>query len=371
MSDAIPFMELKREVAEIRPEVDGAIARVLDSGWFVLGEELTRFESAFGDALGVAHAVGMGNGTNADMLALEAVGVGRGDEVITVPNTAEPTCAAVAALGATPVFVDIDDDTMMMDPSGLSAVITERTAAILPVHLFGHPAPMEQILAEAGGIPVVEDCAQAMGTRLHGRPMGTWGRAGAFSFYPSKNLGAYGDGGAVITDEAELDDRLRLLRNYGQRVRYRHEISGNNSRLDELQAAILHLKLAHLDGWLERRRTLADQYRRLIDHPLARHPGVAPGAHHVYHLYPLRVPERDRVQARLAELGVQTLIHYPLPLHLQPAFVHLGYGVGDFPNTEAAAASMVSLPLYPQLTDAEAERVAAAVNQVLAEVAGG
>jgi len=361
-------MELKREVATIRPEIDTAIARVLDSGWFILGEELSRFESAFAETLGVAHAVGVGNGTDAVALALEAVGVARGDEVITVPNTAEPTCAAIVELGATPVFVDIDVDTMMMDPDTLSAAITDRTAAVVPVHLFGHPAPMEAILAEAGSIPVVEDCAQAMGARLAGRSVGTFGRAASFSFYPSKNLGAYGDGGAVVTDDETVADRLRLLRNYGQRVRYRHELSGHNSRLDELQAAILSVKLTHLDGWLGRRREIADRYRHQIDVPAARHPGVAPGADHVYHLYPLRVPERDRVQARLAELGVQTLIHYPLPLHLQPAFANLGHRVGDFPNAEAAADSMVSLPLYPQLTDAEVERVIATVNQVLAEV---
>jgi len=371
MSEGVPFMELAREVAAIRPEIDAAIARVLDSGWFILGNELTRFEVAFADVLGVGHAVGVGNGTDAVALALEAVGVGRGDEVITVPNTAEPTAAAIAELGATPVFVDIDAETMMMDPEQLSAAITDRTAAIVPVHLFGHPAPMEAILAEAGAIPVVEDCAQAMGARLGGRSVGTFGRVASFSFYPSKNLGAYGDGGAVVTDDAGLDDRLRLLRNYGQRVRYRHELPGHNSRLDELQAAILSVKLTHLDGWIERRRELADRYRRTIDHPLAHHPGVAPGVRHVYHLYPLRVPERDRVQLRLAELGVATLIHYPVPLHLQPAFADLGYRPGDFPNAEAAASSMVSLPLFPQLTDDEAARVVAAVNRVLAEVAGG
>ncbi len=370
MSEAIPFMELSREVALIRPEVEAAIGRVLDSGWFILGAELERFEAAFAGRLGVAHAVGVGNGTDAVALALEAVGVGHGDEVITVPNTAEPTCAAIAALGATPVFVDIDADTMMMDPEELSAAITDRTTAIVPVHLFGHPAPMEAILREAGGIPVVEDCAQAMGARLGGRSIGTFGRTASFSFYPSKNLGAYGDGGAVVTDEGELDERLRLLRNYGQRVRYRHEIPGHNSRLDELQAAILSVKLTHLDGWIARRRQMADRYRHGIESSLARHPGVAPEAYHVYHLYPLRVPERDRVQTRLAELGVQTLIHYPLPLHLQPAFGDLGYRQGDFPNAEAAAGSMVSLPLYPQLTDGEVERVIAAVNQVLEEVAG-
>jgi len=371
MSAPIPFLDLKREVAAIRPEIDAAIARVLDSGWFILGDELSRFEGAFADALGVGHAVGVGNGTDAIALAMEAVGVGRDDEVITVPNTAEPTCAAIASLGATPLFVDIDADTMMLDPDQLSAVITKRCAAIVPVHLFGHPAPMAPILAEAGAIPVVEDCAQAMGARLAGRAAGTFGRAACFSFYPSKNLGAYGDGGAVVTSDESVADRLRLLRNYGQRVRYRHELAGHNSRLDELQAAILSVKLAHLDGWIERRRALAERYRHGIDHPLARHPGVAPGAHHVYHLYPLRVPERDRVQARLAELGVSTLIHYPLPLHLQPAFAHLGYRPGDFPNAEAAAASMISLPLFPQLTDDEAARVVAAVNQVLAEVGGG
>jgi len=368
MSETIPFMELAREVAAIRPEVDAAIARVLDSGWFILGAELERFEAAFAGHLGVAHAVGVGNGTDAVALALEAVGVGRGDEVITVPNTAEPTVAAITELGATPVFVDIDADTMMMDPEGLSAVITDRTAAIVPVHLFGHPAPMEAILREAGAIPVVEDCAQAVGARLDGRSVGTFGRTASFSFYPSKNLGAYGDGGAVVTDEGGLDERLRLLRNYGQRVRYRHEIAGHNSRLDELQAAILSVKLLHLDAWIERRREIASRYRHRIDRPGARHPGVAAGAYHVYHLYPLRVPERDRVQARLSELGVQTLIHYPLPLHLQPAFAHLGYRRGDFPNAEAAADSMVSLPLYPQLTGAEVERVIAAVNQTLAEI---
>ncbi|RMF85006.1 MAG: DegT/DnrJ/EryC1/StrS family aminotransferase [Nitrospirae bacterium] len=370
MSVPVPFHDLRREVAALRPEIEAAVGRVLDSGWFVLGEELARFEAAFARYLGLAHAVGVGNGTDAVQLALEAVGVGPGDEVVTVPNTAEPTCAAIAALGARPVFVDIDPETMMLDPEGLAAAITPRTAAIVPVHLFGHPAPMDRILEAAGEIPVVEDCAQAVGARLHGRGVGRWGRAGSFSFYPSKNLGAYGDGGAVVTDDPELDDRLRLLRNYGQRVRYRHEIPGHNSRLDELQAAILSVKLAHLEGWIERRRAVAARYRERIRHPAARHPVEAAGARHVYHLYPLRVPERDRVQQHLAEAGIQTLIHYPLPLHLQPAFADLGYGPGDFPHAEAAAASMISLPLFPQIEEAEVERVAEAVEAALAEVAG-
>jgi dTDP-4-amino-4,6-dideoxygalactose transaminase len=371
MSERVAFFDLRREVAEVRAEVEVAIGRVLSSGRFVLGSEVAAFESAFGDFLGMPHVVGVASGTDALRLGLEAVGVHVGDEVITVANTAAPTVAAIVAIGARPVFVDVDEGTLMMDPAAVPPAITDRTAAIVPVHLFGHPAPMAAIHDHAQGLPVVEDCAQAVGCRHDGVPTGRSGAVGCFSFYPTKNLGAYGDGGCVVTADGALATRLRLLRNHGQRDRYRHDLVGHNSRLDEIQAAILGVKLAHLPRWLPRRRAIATRYREGINHPLLRHPQTAPGAHHAYHIYPVRVAERERVARRLATLGIDTLIHYPVPVHLQPAFAHLGYGPGDFPVAERAASEILSLPLYPQLTDVEVERVIAGLEVALNEVARG
>ena len=370
MMERVAFFDLRREVAEVRPEVDAAIARVLASGQFVLAREVEAFESSFGDYLGVTHVVGVASGTDALRLALEAVGVRAGDEVVTVPNTAAPTVTAIMAAGARPVFVDVDD-TLMMDPTALPGVITDRTAAIVPVHLFGHPAPVTMIRDHAPGLPVVEDCAQAVGCRLHGVPAGTLGAVGCFSFYPTKNLGAYGDGGCVVTRDDALARQLRLLRNQGRRERYLNEVAGHTSRLDEIQAAILRVKLGHLSGWLTRRQEIAARYRQGLVHPLLRHPATGPDAHHGYHLYPVRVAERELVVARLAAEGVETLIHYPVPLHLQPAFRHLGYGPGDFPVAEGAAREILSLPLYPQLTDAEVDRIISAMGRALHKVARG
>lgn len=371
MTESVVFFDLRREVAEIRCEVEAAIGRVLDSGQFILGGELAAFEHDFGNYLGVAHVVGVSSGSDALQLGLEAVGVRAGDEVITVPNTAAATAAAITAAGAHPVFVDVDDATLMMDPTALSHAIGARTAAIVPVHLFGHPAPLAAILDQACDLPVVEDCAQAVGCLLDGVPVGRLGRVGCFSFYPTKNLGAYGDAGCLVTADDALAARLRLLRNHGQRDRYRHDLPGHTSRLDEIQAAILRVKLGHLPCWLARRREIATRYREGITHPLLRHPHAAPGADHGYHLYPVRVAERERLMTRLATLGVETLIHYPVPLHLQPAFVGLGYGPGDFPVAERAATEILSLPLYPQLTDGEVERIIDALGVALNEVVRG
>jgi dTDP-4-amino-4,6-dideoxygalactose transaminase len=369
--EPVSFFDLRREVAEMRPEGDAAIGRVLDSGRFVLGDEVAAFEHEFRKYLGVAHLVGVSSGTDALQIGLEAAGVGIGDEVVTVPNTAAPTVAAIVAVGARPVFADVNEATLMMDATALGGAISARTTAVVPAHLFGHPAPMAAIHAGTRGRPVVEDCAQAVGCQLAGMPAGRMGRAGCFSFYPTKNLGAYGDAGCVATEDGELAARVRLLRNHGQHERYRHDLVGHTSRLDEIQAAILRVKLKHLPGWLSRRRQIAARYRRGITHPLLRHPQTAPDAHHAYHLYTVRVGARERLMTRLATLGIETLIHYPVPLHLQPAFAHLGYGRGDFPVAERAADEILSLPLYPQLTDGEVERVIDTLGVVLNEVARG
>jgi dTDP-4-amino-4,6-dideoxygalactose transaminase len=369
--EPVAFFDLRREVAEIRSEVDAMIGRVLDSGRFILGREGKAFEDEFGDFLGAAHVVGVSSGTDALRLALEGVGVRAGDEVITVPNTAAPTVAAIMAVGAHPVFVDVDDATLMMDAAALPDALGVRTAAIVPAHLFGHAAPVVAILDHARGVPVVEDCAQAVGCRLGGVAVGRMGRAGCFSFYPTKNLGAYGDAGCVVTSDGALAARLRLLRNHGQQDRYRHDLAGHTSRLDEIQAAILRAKLKHLPAWLSRRREIANHYRKGITHPLLRHPQTVLGAHHAYHLYPVRVPGRQRIVTRLEALGIDTLIHYPVPLHLQRAFAHLGYRGGDFPMAERAANEILSLPLYPQMSDGEVERVIDAMCIALDEVARG
>ena len=364
----IKFGDLQREYFEIQLEVDAAVGRVLHSGWFILGRELERFELAFAAYLGVKHCVGCASGTEAIALALMAAGIGPGDEVITVAHTAVPTISAISMTGAWPVFVDIRADTCLMDVALVEAAITPRTAAILPVHLYGQCVDMDPLLdlARRHGIPVIEDCAQAGGATYRGRKAGSMGLMAAFSFYPSKNLGCYGDGGAVTTDDSALAEKLRMLRNYGQRQRYYHEIVGINSRLDEMQAAILAAKLPHLDAWNRRRREIAAQYTAGLAGLPVQTPVEAPGGEHVYHLYVIQAAGRDRLQAHLAESGVQTLIHYPVPAHLQPAYAGLGHARGALPVTERVADVILSLPMYPQLTDAEVAAVVAAIRRFYA-----
>jgi dTDP-4-amino-4,6-dideoxygalactose transaminase len=358
-AEHIPFGDLGREVREIRREVDAAVARVFDRGWFVLGGEGEAFEGEFAAFVGAEHAVGCGNGTDAITLALRALGLGPGDEVITVANTCVPTAAGIRDAGCELRLVDCDPRTLQMNPEALRRAITPSTGAVVPVHLYGSTPDMEAVqgICSEAGVPIVEDCAQAHGAAFDGRNAGTWGALSCWSFYPSKNLGAYGDGGAVATDDSALAERLRMLRNYGQRVRYHHDEEGRNSRLDEVQAAVLRAKLRHLPSWNDRRRALAARYEErlagattLVEVPERCTP--------VRHLFPVRVAteRRDAVRARMQELGVDTQIHYPIPLHRQKAYAHLFAGE-SYPAAEAAAGELISLPLYPQLDVEEIDRV--------------
>lgn len=359
----IEFNDLKPQHRELREEIRAEVDRVLDEGWFVLGRQGEAFEQQFADYCGVAHCMGVGSGTEALHLALLACGVRPGDDVVTASLTAVPTASAISFAGARPVFVDVDPRTFTMDPAQLESAITPRTKAILPVHLYGQVADMDPIL-EVGrhhGIPVLEDACQAHGAEYKGRKTGGLGRMAAFSFYPTKNLGACGDGGAVTTDDPELADRLRLLRNYGQRKRYFHESKGFNSRLDEVQAAILRVKLRHLNRWNELRRAKARLYDSLLKE-VAR-PFEAGYARHVYHLYVIRSPWRDELQRFLAERGIGALIHYPVPVHLQEAYRDLGLSRGALPATERCADEILSLPLYPELPDEQIVEVAETINQ--------
>jgi len=358
----IPFGDLKRQTAALRGELEAAVMRVLDSGWYILGQEVTALEAEFAAFCGARHAVGVANGTEAIQLALLALGVGPGDEVITVPNAGVPGVAAIVQAGARPVFVDVDEDSCNMDPAGLEAAITPRTRAVLPVHLYGRTAALAPLLEIAGrhGVAVVEDCAQSHGARYAGRVTGTLGRVGCFSFYPTKNLGACGDGGAVITDDDDLAQRLRRLRVYGWSRKYYSETpGGTNSRLDELQAALLRVKLRYLEEWNGARRQRAAWYGEFLP---GRPAGPLPGEDHVYHLYVVRSPRRDALQSYLRARGIGTDVHYPLPAHLQPVYRPLGYAEGAFPVSERLAREVLSLPMYPELTCAEVEAVAAAVR---------
>jgi dTDP-3-amino-3,4,6-trideoxy-alpha-D-glucose transaminase len=361
----IPFLSLT--LGDERPAIDAAIARVLDRGWFILGPELEAFEHELAAASGTTTAVGVASGTDALALILRALGVGPGDEVVTSPLSAAYTALAIMMAGARPVFADIDPDRLTMAPAAVDAAITPRTAAIMPVHLYGQPAEMSALLAIAArrGLAVVEDCAQSHLATCEGRPTGAMGVAGALSFYPTKNLGALGDAGAVITSDAALADRVRRLRNGGQSSRYQHDTFGVNSRLDEIQAAILSTRLARLPAWTARRRDLGRRYRDT----LAAIPGLAPtlvvpplaDAGHVYHLFPVLSPERERVRAALLERGVETLVHYPVPIPRQPALA--AEEPTMCPVADRVCAEVFSLPLHPNLSDADLDRVVAAIGE--------
>jgi dTDP-4-amino-4,6-dideoxygalactose transaminase len=331
----------------IRDEIRVAVDRVLQSGWYILGREVEAFEREFAAYCGVKYAVGCASGTEAIALALMAVGVGPGDEVVTVANTAVPTVSAISMAGARPVFVDIDEH-FLMDVRRIESVITERTKVLMPVHLYGQMADMDAILtvARKHNVRVIEDAAQAHGAEYKGGRAGSWGTLGCFSFYPTKNLGCYGDGGAVATDDEELYDRLLMLRNYGQEKRYYHKIKGINSRLDEIQAAILRVKLVHLDDWNRKRRQVAGWYEEELSNVCVC-PAEKPDARHVYHLYVIRTADRDGLRANLEKEGITTLMHYPVPVHLQEAYRDLGYRPGDLPVTEATAENILSLPMHP------------------------
>lgn len=365
----IPFNDLKPVHATLARELSTAVERVLKSGWYILGPELEAFEAEFAAYHAVPYALGVASGTDALELALRALGIGPGDEVITVAHTAVATVCAVERAGAIPVLVDIDEATYTMDPAAAAAAITSRTRAIVPVHLYGHPADMTALadLATRYGLALVEDCAQAHGARWEGRLAGTLGHLGAFSFYPTKNLGAYGDAGAVITDDPRLADRVRSLRNYGQRDRYHHLEPGQNSRLDELQAALLRVKLAYLDEHNAERRRLAGEYSTRLAGVVT--PASHSAAEHVFHLYVARHPRRDELRDALAARGIQTLIHYPIPVHLQPAYSHLGHRPGSLPATERIARDILSLPLFVGLDSSAIALVADSIGACVSSMA--
>ncbi|HEY7514938.1 MAG TPA: DegT/DnrJ/EryC1/StrS family aminotransferase [Vicinamibacteria bacterium] len=362
---AVPFADFAAHLAPIRAEIDAALARVLDSGWFILGPEVEAFERELAAAVGAPQAIAVGNGTDALELALTALDVGPGDEVVTSPLTAAFTAMAVLSVGARPVFADVDPETLNVSPEAVARAITPRTKALMPVHLYGHPADLDPILAlgRERGLPVLEDACQAVGALYKGRAVGTLDGLGALSFYPTKNLGALGDGGAVLVSDRERAERLRKLRNGGQTDRYRHVLMGRNSRLDEMQAAVLRVGLRHLHDWTERRRALAEIYKRELEGAPVRLLREQPYARSVYHLFVVRHPRRDALAAALKEQGVGTLVHYPIPLHLQPAFSAFGGRPGDFPVAERAAGEVFSLPFYPEMADGQARAVAAAVRR--------
>lgn len=358
----VPFGDMKLRYQAIRSDIDEAVQRVLASGYFILGPELDKFEKAFAEFLGVNYVVGCASGTEAIYLALAAAGVGPGDEVIVVAHTAVPTISAISMTGAEPVFVDIDPVTYVMDVSKVEAKITAKTKAIVPVHLYGQMVEMEAILKLGlqKGIPIIEDVAQATGAVYKLKQAGSMGEFGAFSYYPSKNLGAFGDGGAVSTNSKEGYEKLLKLRNYGQSKRYYHDEIGINSRLDEMQAAILAAQLPYLVEWNKRRREIARLYSEGLE-DLVVVPQETSAASHVYHLYVIQTNDRDGLQKYLAEKGVGTLIHYPVPAHLQNAYSYRGYKPGDLPVTEQTCKRILSLPMFPELTD---EQVGIVIKEV-------
>ncbi|MGA0605321.1 DegT/DnrJ/EryC1/StrS family aminotransferase [Phenylobacterium sp. VNQ135] len=361
---SVPYLDLARSAREMAPELEQVMRRVLRSGHFIGGPEVARFEARFAAYCGTAHAVGAGNGLDALVLALRAWGVGPGDEVILPAHTFVATALAVDEVGATPVLVDVEPDTGLMDVAKVGAALTPRTRAVIPVHLYGLPVDMDALKAALAGhdVRILEDACQAHGARYKGRRCGALGDAAAFSFYPTKNLGALGDGGGLTTDDPALAETIRMLGNYGSRVKYEHELSGRNSRLDPLQAAVLDAKLDRLDGWNARRGALALRYfAGLAGLPGLELPAVRPWAEPVWHVFPVRVAERARLQAFLAERGVGVNIHYPTPIHLQPCYAGR-WQAGDFPVAEALAASVLSLPLDPTHTEHEIDYVVAQVR---------
>ena len=363
----VPYLDLKAQYQSIKPEIDAAIARVLDSCQFVLGSEVAGFEQEFAAYCGTTECIALNSGTSALHLALLAAGVGPGDEVITVPFTFVASVAAVCYTGARPVLVDIDPRSFTMDPAAVEAAITPRTKAILPVHLYGQPADMDPIMevARRKSLAVIEDAAQAHGAKYKGRPVGSIGDMACFSFYPGKNLGAYGEGGAVTANNAEHARTVRMLRDWGQDRKYHHILRGYNYRMEGFQGAILRVKLRYLEQWTEARRAVVAQYNQHLADAGVERPAEMPWARHVYHVYTLRTDDRDGLQSALQAEGIQTGIHYPVPVHLQPAYADLGYGRGGFPRSEEAAAQVLSLPLYPELSSAAVAEVSGVVKKAV------
>lgn len=355
----IPFVDLKAQYSSIKDEINAAVTQVLETTQFVLGKEVATFEREFADYCNADYGIAVNTGTSALHLALLAAGVGPGDEVITVPFTFVATVAAIYYTGATPVFVDIDPVSYTIDVTQIESAITERTKAILPVHLYGQPADMEPIIeiARRHNLTVIEDAAQAHRAEYKGQRVGSIGDLGCFSFYPGKNLGAYGEGGIVVTNNPEYARTIQMLRDWGQEQRYHHVLKGYNYRMEGMQGAILRVKLRYLDQWTEARRANAALYDELLANLDMKTPTVMPYSHHVYHIYALRSPRRDWLQQMLNEQGIQTGIHYPIPVHLQPAYSDLGYKPGDFPHSEQAAKEVFSLPMYAELKPAQIHTV--------------
>ena len=363
----VPFLDVRATYLELKDEIDSAVARVLNSGSYILGDEVAAFEGEFAAMCGTQHCVGVANGLDALHLALKVLGVGPGDEVIVPSNTYIATWLAVSQCGAVPVPVEPSSETFNIDPDRFVAAITRRTKVILPVHLYGAPADLSPILGIANqyGLRVVEDAAQAHGARYKGSRIGGHGDIVTWSFYPGKNLGAFGDAGALTTNDPDIADRLLVLRNYGSRTKYVNEVQGCNSRLDPIQAAMLRVKLRHLDIWNDRRRSIANIYlSELADAPICL-PAISPSSDPVWHLFVIKTSNRDALQQRLTSSGIDTLIHYPTPPHLQAAYVNLGFNAGSFPLAEQLHQQVLSLPMGPHLTQEQASCVVQAVKQAL------
>jgi len=366
MSIKVSFLDLKAGYLEIKNELDEAYQRVMDSGWYVMGAELAAFETEFAQYCRARYCVGVGNGLEALHLILKAYGIGPGDEVIVPSNTYIATWLAVSQCGAQPVPVEPIEATYNLDPDRLEAAITDHTRAVMPVHLYGQAAAMDEInqIAAAHDVKVIEDAAQGHGAIYKGRRTGSLGDAAGFSFYPGKNLGAFGDGGAVLTDDADLAARVRSLRNYGSQVKYHNQVKGYNSRLDEMQAAFLRVKLAHLDEWNHRRQMLARRYQQALSPALYILPAVPDWAEPVWHIFAVRTPDRDRVMQQLGDQGINTMVHYPVPPHLQPAYAEMGRGPGSYPLAEKIHQEIFSLPLWPQMSLSEQDYVIQVLNGV-------
>jgi len=367
----VPLVNLAEQYRRIKDEVDEAVSRVLSSGMYTQGEEVERFEDAFARYIGASHAVACSSGTSAIKLALMAAGVGEGDEVITAANSFIATAGAIMHAGAKPVFVDVDPVTGNMDPVALEDAVTERTKAVVPVHLYGHPADMDPVLemARDRGLAVIEDAAQAHGAAYKGARTGSMGLAGCFSFYPAKNLGACGEGGAVVTNSSEMAYKMRLLRDHGSESKYVHSVLGYNDRMAAIQAAVLSAKLPHLDEWVESRRSHAETYNSLLEGAAVETPVEMPYAKAAYHLYVIRTAQRDALMQFLKSREIGVGMHYPVPLHLQPALSHMGYKEGDFPVAERLASRVLSLPMYPELAADEISYVCEAVTEGVEKLA--
>lgn len=364
MELSVPYLDLAAQMRPLRAEIDAAIARTLDQCSFCLGPDVAQFESDFARYCGAEHAVGFNSGTSALHVAMRLLEVGEGDEVITTPFTFVATSWAVAYVGARPVFVDIDEETFGLDPGRVEEAIGSRTKAILPVHLYGHPCDLEPLLAVANRhrLPVVEDAAQAHGAIYHGRRVGTFGGISCFSFYPGKNLGAYGEGGALVTNEAKWAARARSLREHGSTQRYYHDEIGYNYRMEGIQGAVLGVKLKRLDEWTAARRRIARRYHELLEETPLQLPRERKGSESAYHLYVVRHPRRDELKKHLEANRIGCALHYPLPLHLQRCFAALGYQAGQFPVAERAARECLSLPIYPEMTESQVEKVGEVVR---------